>query len=57
MIVKVVRAFNDKYTDEFHAVGARLDVADDRAEELVKAEVAEVVPAPTSKARRTTKKA
>lgn len=52
MMVKVIRAFNDKYTDEFHAVGTKLDVTDDRAEELVKAEVAEVIPDAITKTKR-----
>ena len=55
MRVKVIRAFNDKYTDEFFVIGTELTVSDDRGSELVKAEVVEVIPEVTSKAKRTKK--
>lgn len=59
MRLKVICEFNDKYTDEFYVIGTELDVSDDRASELVKAGVVEVIPddttAPTSKEKRTKK--
>lgn len=47
MRVKVVRAFSDKYTDEFNTVGCELTVSNDRCAELLEAEVVEVIPETT----------
>lgn len=55
MRVKVIRAFNDKYTDEFFVIGTELTVSDDRGSELVKAEVVEIIPEVTSKAKKSNK--
>lgn len=55
MKLKVIRAFNDKYTDEFFAIGTELTVSDDRGMELVKAEVVEIIPEVTSKAKKSNK--
>lgn len=56
MRLKVIRAFSDKYTDEFHPIGSELTVPDDRGSELVKAGVVEIIPeAVTEKPKRTKK--
>ena len=56
MRLRVIRAFNDRYTDEFFDIGTELTVSDDRGSELVKADVVEIIPEVTSKAKKSNKK-
>ncbi|MBR5835584.1 MAG: hypothetical protein IKY66_05405 [Bacteroidales bacterium] len=44
MRVRVIQAFNDKYTDEFYVPTRELDVTDDRAKEMLDAGVVEIIP-------------
>lgn len=55
MRVRVIQAFNDKYTDEFYVPTRELDVTDDRGAEMVEAGVVEVIPEPTVKVKKSKK--
>lgn len=57
MRVRVIQAFSDKYTDEFYVPTRELDVTDDRGAEMVKAGVVEIIPEPTVKVKKSSKKA
>ena len=57
MRVRVIQAFNDKYTDEFYVPTRELDVTDDRGTEMLEAGVVEIIPEPTVKVKKSNKKA
>lgn len=57
MKLKVIKAFNDKITDEFYPVGALITVEDDRGAELIKnpLDLVEVVEESKPQVKKSTK--